>query len=208
MWSTPRLPGGVPDGTEAISNLQTLSRAYTNSAGQVTRKDSYFNLSGVTYSTSANIGTLNTNYYEETLGYDNRGWLTRDVTPTGTITRMVHDSLGRTVSIWVGTNDTPGSGSWSPTNNTSPANMVQTVGYQYDNGGVGDGELTQVTQYPGGSQANRVIDNYFDWRDRKVASKQGVQASENDGTHRPIIYNTFDNLDEITQVQQYDSDGV
>jgi RHS repeat-associated protein len=208
MSATPHLTGGVPDGTEAISNLQTLSRAYTNSAGQVTRKDSYFNLSGVTYSTSTNIGTLNTNYYEESLGYDNRGWLTRDVTPTGTITRTVHDSLGRAVGIWVGTNDTPGSGSWSPTNNTSPANMVQTVGYQYDGGGVGDGNVTQVTQYPGGSQANRVTDNYFDWRDREVASKQGVQASENDGTHRPIIYNTFDNLDEITQVQQYDGDGV
>src|SRR5260370_22317547 len=185
MWSTPRLAGGVADGTEAISNLQTLSRVYTNSAGQAVRKDSYFNLSGVTYSTSANIGTLNTNYYEESLGYDARGWLTRDLTPTGTITRTVHDGLGRTLSIWVGTNDTP-TATWSPTNNNSPANMVQTVGYQYDGGGVVDSDLTQVTRYPGGSAANRVTQNFFDWRDRLVATKDGLQATEDTTTYRPI----------------------
>jgi RHS repeat-associated protein len=207
MSATPHLTNNKPDGTEAISNLQTLSRAYTNSAGQVVRKDGYFNLSGVTYSTAANIGTLNTNYYEESLGYDARGWLTRDVTPTGTITRTVHDGLGRTISLWVGTNDTP-TATWSPTNNNSPANMVQMVGYQYDGGGVGDSDLTQITKYPGGSAANRVTNQYFDWRDRLVATKDGVQASENDGTHRPIIYNTYDNLDEVTEVQRFDGDGV
>src|SRR5260370_37994399 len=137
MWSTPRLAGGVADGTEAISNLQTLSRVYTNSAGQVVRKDSYFSLSGVTYSTAANIGTLNTNYYEAAQDYDARGWLTRAVTALGTITRQVHDGLGRTLSVWVGTNDSPAA-TWSPTNNNSPANMVQTVGYQDDGGCVGD----------------------------------------------------------------------
>src|SRR5262249_48934909 len=46
------------------------------------------------------------------------------------------------------------------------------------------------------------------WRDRLVATKSGVQGSENDGTHRPIVYTTYDNLDEPTQVQQYDGDGV
>src|SRR6202035_5032225 len=33
---------------------------------------------------------------------------------------------------WVGTNDTPGSGYWSPTNNTSPSNMVDVEDYSYD----------------------------------------------------------------------------
>jgi RHS repeat-associated protein len=207
MSATPHLTNNKPDGTEAISNLQTLSRGYTNIAGQVVRSDRYFNLSGVTYSTAINIGTLNTNYYESTEDYDARGWLAREVTALGTITRQVHDGLGRTVSVWVGTNDSPAA-TWSPTNNNSPANMVQTVGYQYDGGGVGDSDLTQETDYPGGSQANRVTNFYFDWRDRLVASKQGVQASENDGTHRPILYYTFDNLDEVTEVQRFDGDGV
>jgi hypothetical protein len=38
--------------------------------------------------------------------------------------------------------------------------------------------------------------------------KQGVQSSENDGTHRPIIFNDFDNLNEVTAVSQYDGDSV
>ena len=40
------------------------------------------------------------------------------------------------------------------------------------------GDLTQQTDYPGGSAAARVTQNWFDWRDRVVASKPGVQASE------------------------------
>jgi len=214
MSATPHLTGGVPDGTEVISNLQTLSRAYANAAGQVVRNDAYFNLSGVTYSTAANIGVKNTNYYESLTDYDNRGWMTRTQSPTGTITRTVHDGLGRTVSAWLGTNDTPGSGQWSPTNNTSPSNMIKIADYVYDNntlGGstqVGDGNLTQIIAHPGGSAADRVTEQYYDWRDRLVASKAGVQASEDTTTHRPIIYNTFDNLNEVTQVQRYDGDGV
>jgi YD repeat-containing protein len=208
MSATPHTTNGAPDGTEAISNLQTLARDYTNSAGQVTASDAYFNLSAVTYSTVAHIGILNTNYYETTDDYDVRGRLARVGLPTGTIERTVDDGLDRVVSTWVGTNDTPASGQWSPTNNTSPSNMVQITGDVYDGGGVGDGNLTQETQYPGGSAANRVSNYYFDWRDRLVASKEGVQASEDTTTHRPITFNTFDNLDEITQVQQFDGDGV
>src|SRR5262249_35909135 len=68
--------------------------------------------------------------------------------------------------------------------------------------------LTQLTLYPGGSGANRVAQFYYDWRDRLVASKNGVEATGNDGTHRPIIYNSYDNLNEGTKSQQYDGDGV
>ena len=107
MSATPHVTGGVPDGTEAISNLQTLSRDYTNSGGQVVRSDDYFNLSGVTYATTPYIGTQNTNYYTTLTDYDVHGRQTRVQTPTGTITRTVYDSLGRVVSTWVGTNDTP-----------------------------------------------------------------------------------------------------
>ncbi len=51
MTATPALTSGVPNGTESISSVQALSRSYTNSGGQVTETDNYFNLSGVTYST-------------------------------------------------------------------------------------------------------------------------------------------------------------
>jgi YD repeat-containing protein len=198
---------GTPDGSEAISDLQTLIRDYTNAAGQVTAEDAYFNLGSLAYSTGA-MGAVNVNYYQTQYGYDSAGRLVRTLTPNGTIYRTVYDSLGRPISDWVGTNDTSMMGDWSPMNNMSPANMVEVRSYQYDNGGVGDGNLTQVTDYPGGTSANRVTQFWYDWRDRQVAAKPGVQGSENDGTHRPIIVTTYDNLDEATQTQQFDGDGV
>jgi uncharacterized delta-60 repeat protein/RHS repeat-associated protein len=209
MTATPHLTNGAPDGTEAVSGLQTLSRTHTSAGGQVDTVDDYFNLSGITYSTTTlHLGTLNTNYYTTTFGYDDRGWQNRTLTPNGTIYRTVYDGLGRVLSTWVGTNDTPTSGEWSPTNNGAPCNMVQVTANVYDNGGVGDSNLTQVTQMPGGSAANRVCQYFFDWRDRLVASKCGVQGTEDSTTNRPIVYTTYDNLDEVTSTSQYDGDGV
>jgi YD repeat-containing protein len=119
-----------------VANVQTLSRTYTNAAGQYVEQDDHFNLSGVTYSTTAHIGTLNTNYYATNYGYDDRGRLDRVQTPNGTIYRTVYDGLSRPISYWVGTNDSPANGQeWTPSNNTSPANMVQVSAYQYDGGG-------------------------------------------------------------------------
>jgi YD repeat-containing protein len=199
MTATPHLTGGVPDGTEAVSGLQTLARSYTNLAGQTVADDAYFNLSGVTYSTAAHVGTLNTNYYETAYGYDNRGRQNSTTTPTGTIYLTDFDGLDRPVDDKVG---------------TSLTNLTKTADYAYDNntlGGssqVGDGNRTQVIAHPGGTAANRVTENYYDWRDRLVATKDGAQSSENDGTHRPILYTTYDNLDEATLAQQFDGDGV
>ena len=209
MSATPHVTNGQPDGTEAYAFLQSLSRTITSRGGQVIETDAYFNLGGVPYSTSTYLGTAGTNYYATQYTYDTpRGWLTRVLSPTGTIYRTVYDALGRVLSTWVGTNDTPASGSWSPTNNTAPSNMVQVTGNVWDGGNVGDSLLTQVTQYPGGTAAARVTQNFYDWRDRLVASKQGVQANENDGTHRPIFYYQYDNLSEVVTSQRYDGDGV
>jgi YD repeat-containing protein len=164
----------VPDGTEAVSGLQTLSRSYVNSAGQVTTQDDYFNLAGLAYTTAV-MGTAGVNFYQSQEGYDSRGRLAREQSPTGTITRKVFDGQGQLLSLWVGTNDNPASGSWSPTNNTAPSNVVETASNVYDSGGVGDGNLTQTTEYPGGSAANRVTQYWYDWRDRRVATKEGAQ---------------------------------
>ncbi|MGH9205538.1 MAG: hypothetical protein ACRD1G_03105, partial [Acidimicrobiales bacterium] len=38
--------------------------------------------------------------------------------------------------------------------------------------------------------------------------KDGVQSTEDTTTHRPITFNTYDNLDEKTQVQRYDGDTI
>src|SRR5262249_55273506 len=142
------------------------------------------------------------------IGYDERGRRDRTQVPTGTITRTVYDGLGRPVSTWVGTNDTSASEDWSPDNNTAPANMVQTSANLYDDGGVGDSNLTQVTQFPGDGAAVRVTLSFYDWRDRQVAIKQGAQASEADGTHRRIFYREYNNLSQAVALEQYDGDGV
>ncbi len=208
MSAAPHLTGGVPDGTETPANLQTLSRIYLNDAGQQIETDDYFNLAGVTYSTAEYIGTAGTNYFVTLQGYDDRGRPNRSVSADGTITRDVYDGLGHVVSVWVGTDDTPGSGYWSPTNNSSPSNMVEVTANQYDNGGVGDGNLTQETDYPGGSATARVTDMCYDWRDELVATKSGVESSESDGVNRIIVYNNFDNLGEVIETRQYAADGV
>jgi RHS repeat-associated protein len=64
----------------------------------------------------------------------------------------------------------------------------------------------QIVAFCADSQAN--TDYFYDWRDRLVATKSGVQASEDSTTHRPIMYDTLDNLGEITETQQFDGDGV
>jgi hypothetical protein len=116
----------------------------------------------------------------------------RTQTPNGTIYRTGYNSLDEAVSDWVGTNDTPTSGEWSPTNNTGTANMVEVSSYQYDNGGVGNGNLTQETDYPGLGAPAQVTDYWYDWRDCLVATKSGVESSENDGANRPILVTTYD----------------
>src|SRR5262249_39362416 len=84
MTATPHLTNGAPDGTEAISGLQTLTRDYTNSAGQITAEDAYFNLGGLTYITVP-MGTLNLNYSQPISGYDSDGRLARTQTPNGPV---------------------------------------------------------------------------------------------------------------------------
>jgi YD repeat-containing protein len=71
--------------------------------------------SGVVYSTAPDIGTPGVNFNRTSYGYDDLGRLNHVQSPNGTITDTVYDGLSRPVSTWVGTNDTPLSGEWSPT---------------------------------------------------------------------------------------------
>ena len=94
MSATPSVTDGVPNGSEAISDVQTLTVDVKNAAGQVTAEDDYFNLAGVTFAMGV-IGTAGTNYYQTQYSYDSLGNLDRTETPNGTIYRTVNDSLGR-----------------------------------------------------------------------------------------------------------------
>jgi RHS repeat-associated protein len=219
MTAPPTVSGGRPTGAEAISGLQTLTRSAMNLAGQVTDVYDYFKLSGLSYSVLLVLAgaTELANYAHTQYRYDQRGWLNRTQTPTNTIYRTVRDGLGRVVSGWVGTNDTPGSGFWSPDNNTAPSNMMMVRVYAYDEdqpSSVGDSNLTRLTERPDPNPdpahraTDRVTQYFYDWRDRQVASKSGVQGTEDTTTHRPISYSVYDNLGEVTTAQVYDGDGV
>jgi RHS repeat-associated protein len=198
---------GSPDGTEAVTGLQSLARDYTNAAGQVVYSDAYFDLTGLTYSTGTSLGTAGVNFYRTAYGYDGGGRQARAVSPQGTVTRTVYDGQGRAVSDWVGTDDTPTTGAWSPAN-LAGTDLADTADYQYDGGGVGDGNLTLETDHPGGGAADRVTQTWYDWRDRAVAAKAGVQTTEATDVNRPLVVTTYDNLDEATRTQTYDGDGV
>jgi YD repeat-containing protein len=106
----------------------------------------------------------------------------------------------------VGLDDTPTSGQWSPAN-TAGTDLVKVSENVYDQGGIGDSNLTQVTVYPGGSAAPRVTQFAHDWRNRAVASKGGVQVAEDIHTQRPLVYFEYDNLDQVIVTETYDSDG-
>jgi hypothetical protein len=167
----------VPTGTDAIANLQSLNRTILNSAGQTTEKDAYLDLTGVTYSTSsAHLGTAGINYYPTYYGYDINGNQDRVEDHTGAITRTVYNGQDEPISTWVGTDDTPSSGTWSPTNNTAPSNMVETSASVYDNGGVGDGNVTESVQTPGGVSP-LITETFYNWRDQQVSQEEGLSSS-------------------------------
>ncbi len=207
MSATPTTSSSKPTGAESISSIQSLSRSYRNTAGQTVYSDSYFDLTGVTYSTAANIGTQNTNFYRTEQGYDKQGRANRSVSAAGTITRTEYDSLGRAVSTWVGTDDTPTSGVWSTTNLTG-TNMVKVSETEYDGGGVGDSNATRQSGYPGGGAAARESQTWYDWRDRAVGTKSGVEASEATDVNRPLQYTEYDNLGTAVVSESYDGDTV
>jgi YD repeat-containing protein len=199
--------GGVtlPVGGETIGNITSLSISIMNEAGQDVQDESYFNLPSLSSDISgtgsssvlAALGagsawdksTGSGNYYVTTTQYNDQGEVDKTVDADGNITRMVYDDLGRETSEWVGTNDTPTSGYWSPTNNTGTSNMVEISANVYDNGGVGDSNLTESIQFPlppagegegEGAAAStfRVTEMYYDWQDRMIATKSGALVTE------------------------------
>jgi RHS repeat-associated protein len=230
----------TPTGTDAIStsSIQSLSRSILNTAGQTVETNAYFSLAGVTYSAaSVHLGTASNdsgtgNYSATFYGYDDLGRQNHVVDATGTATDTFFDVLGRVSSTWVGTDDVPptdlnGDGSINyedftdtiAAGNPAPSgtNMVEVSTKLYDDGGIGDGNLTETIVHPGGGQADRATLNYYDWRDRLVASKQGAAvdssgnptlSAETDGAHRPISYTVYDNLNEAVTQEAFDGDGV
>jgi YD repeat-containing protein len=116
----------------------------------------------------------------------------------------------------VGTDDTPATGFWSPSNLTG-TNMVMVTQNVYDDmnwdgtdaGDIGDGNLSHQTRYPSSSASEaRRTDFAYDWRNRPVATKAGVEASEGTSVNRPITYVEYDNLGQPVATELYDGDTL
>ena len=188
---------GNPLGTESLTSsyatIQSLTRDIVSAAGQVIYRDLYTSLSGTSYSQSSQtLGSAGTNYLRTTYGYDWRGRQARVTAPDGTITQTVYDGLGRVVSVWKGTNNT----GWTQTDPSGGGatgnNMMEVSSNVYDNGTVGDSNLTASTQYSG--SASYGTDYTYDWRDRMVAVR---------GPDNIVTKYTLDNLGEQTETDTY-----
>ena len=205
----PHLTSSVPDGAETFDggDIQSLRRDVTNNAGQLIESDEFYYTADLAYSQEENPladsmptnDSANGNYHATTYTYGDGGRLARVTDPTGTITALVYDDAGRLTDYKVG---------------TSSINLLTVASYEYDEGDEGgDSNITKVTLKPDPSSfsLDRVTLNYYDWRDRLVASKDGATdtpSTEGTSVQRPITYYTYDNLDEITAVNVYDGDGV
>ncbi len=158
------MPTGLSAGTDQSHYLRWTRRSTTSVSGELVKTHTYHDIP------SSGYGSKDTNYAETLLGYDAQGRRDRVVAPGGTITRSVFDDVGRLASQWVGTDDMPSSGSWSPTNN-SGANMTKVAEVEYDGGASGgNGNRTKEIRYlTDDVEANaRVTKFKYDWRDRQV----------------------------------------
>src|SRR5207237_806611 len=94
------------------------------------------------------------NFYRTQFGYDKRGLPDKVVDDVGTITRTVHDAMGRVVSTWIGLDDkddNPGNGIiyWSPANASDPEfDLVKVDETEYDGSGVSIVDTTPADGVP------------------------------------------------------------
>jgi YD repeat-containing protein len=175
--------------TFAQTDWQSWSSTQYDEQGHMVSQYTYFLIP------SSGTGTSGVNYAETDYGYDALERQNRVVSPVGTITRTVWTTPQWVASVWMGTNDTGATDS-NPAGSGSPNNMVMVTQNQYDGGSAGgDGNLTQVTQYASATDT-RVTSYGYDFRDRKINMTGEINAYE--------AY-TYDNLDRLTQTDQYNT---
>jgi Ca2+-binding RTX toxin-like protein len=149
MSAAPGLTGGLPDGSEVIADIESLSRTYFDASNRAVTSDTYFDLTGLTYTTSTSLGVEGVNYNRTTYEYDVHDQRSRVENAVGTISVTLYDGLGRATAEYIGTDDSTTDGlAWTPANASATSNMALVTAYIYDNDAVGDGNLTHTTRYP------------------------------------------------------------
>ena len=124
--------------------------------------------------------------YETTYEYDELGRVSVAVDPLGTHTRNTYDVLDRVTKVEVGTDSGPS------------GNMLDVMGYEYDDNGIGNSLLTETTQHVDGS-TTRVSTLEYDWRDRLIKTTNPLPPN------RFIVY---DNLDRVVEEAVFETTGT
>lgn len=119
-----------------------------------------------------------TQFYVTSYTYNVAGRQSTVVDPLGTITTTDYDALGRVIDKRI-------------------AGVVVERDV-YDNGQVGDSDLTQVADIPGFGSLNkrlpdRVTTNYYNWQDELLATDNRVA----------LTYDTLNNAGEVTQADVF-----
>jgi RHS repeat-associated protein len=156
--STTALTGHVDESDAdpiTAMDLGTIARLttslYNESGGTMQESRLYFVIP------SSGAGTDGTNYDPTFFGYDDNGRRVRVKEAHGTITRTVHDKLGRVTGRWMGTNDHGFSGGEA----SGSDDMVQTEALEYDgNDDDGNGYLTERTLYVQGDSTGQRVTTY------------------------------------------------
>ena len=216
--------------------IQSLTRTLFNNSGrtegQEAESDAYAEIDNTTYLDTAtgspysgsqitnelSAQAPNGNYYPTYYGYNADGYRYQTIDSNGTIYDTVYDSMDRVVSYWVGTNDAVSGAFGTPSyfvgsNAGAGNNMTEVESFVYDDGGIGDGNLTEVIQYPDGNTlgAQDVSVYSYDFEDRLIASETGLTlngsgdaATSSTDPYPQITVQTLDNLGNVLSTLTFD----
>jgi RHS repeat-associated protein len=195
--STTALTGHV-DETDSdpitAMDLGTVARmtvsVYDETGGVLQESRPYFDVP------ASGSGTEGTHYDATFFGYDDQGRRVRTKAPHGTITRTDHDTQGRVVSQWVGTNDSDFDGGES----SGTDNMVKTVANQYDSGSdEANSYLTKRTLY--------VQDSDTDKRETTFSHDLRGRVLLQTNATAPHAFNRYDNMRRLIASGQFSATG-
>jgi RHS repeat-associated protein len=165
-----------------VGTLKRLSTTiYSKQGTRAEESRAYFLIPG------SGAGADGMNYDATFYGYDDMGRQRRVKDPTGTISRVAFDDLGRTYQRYIGTNDSSFAGGESSGVDT----MVKTEELQYDGGADGGNSyLTQRTAFVEGSSTGQRVTTYTNDARGRTVLVSNPQA--------PHSFNKFDNLGRVT----------
>jgi YD repeat-containing protein len=130
-----------------------------------------------------------TGFYRDRYFYDKLGRLEYTVSAAGDVTRSVYDDLDRQIEEHVGVTADP---QGVTATQLAALSLVRTMGWEYDGGSVGDGNLTALHAYvdDATTQEVRTTTYSYDFRNRQTGTIP---------PHAPKDIRVYDNLDRLVE---------